>query len=134
MLAGKNFATACPMGPYLVTKDEIPDPQDIGLRLRVNGEVRQDDRTRNMKHSCARIVSYWSKLGLEPGDVLTTGTPGGSAGFGRRFPHRLLKVGDVIEAEVDGIGILRSRVLAQPGAFQSARTKRDAGEAVDTAS
>lgn len=87
-----------------------------------------------MKHSCARIVSYWSKLGLDPGDVLTTGTPGGSAGFGRRFPHRLFKVGDVIEAEVDGTGILRSRVIAQPGASHAAVTPREAAEALNTAS
>ena len=112
VFVGKNFATSCPMGPYLVTKDELPNPDDLRLQLRVNGQTRQDGRTRSMIHDCAKVVSYWSKLGLEPGDVITTGTPGGGAGFGRKHPERLLKIGDVVEAEVEGIGVLRNRVVA----------------------
>lgn len=111
VFSGKNFDNACPMGPYLVTKDELPNPDDLALRLRVNGETRQSDRTSSMTYSCSKVVSYWSRLGLEPGDVLTTGTPGGGAGFGRKFPERLLKRGDIIEAEVEGIGILRNQVI-----------------------
>lgn len=111
VLVGKNFVSACPMGPYLVTKDEIADPDNIAVELRVNGEMRQRDRTNSMIHTCGAIVAYWSRLGLEPGDVLTTGTPGGGAGFGRRHPERLLKIGDVVEAEIEGIGILRNQVI-----------------------
>jgi acylpyruvate hydrolase len=110
VFVGKNFATACPMGPYLVTKDEIATPDDLALQLKVNGELRQRDRTSSMVHDCAAVVSYWSRLGLEPGDVITTGTPGGGAGFNRRHPERLLKIGDVVEAEVEGLGVLRNRV------------------------
>jgi acylpyruvate hydrolase len=123
VLAGKNFATACPMGPFIVTKDELKTPQDLQVQLRVNGELRQRDRTSSMTHGCGAILSYWSRLGLEPGDVLTTGTPGGGAGFGRKFPERLLKVGDVVEAEVEGIGILRNVVArsSRPGPAPSAR-------------
>jgi acylpyruvate hydrolase len=114
VFAGKNFATSCPMGPYIVTKDELHHPDDLAVSLRVNGQIRQQDRTSSMVHNCAAIVSYWSKLGLEPGDVLTTGTPGGGAGFNRRFPERLLKPGDMMEAEVEGIGVLRNSVVAEP--------------------
>jgi acylpyruvate hydrolase len=110
VLVGKNFATACPMGPYLVTKDEIPSPDDLALQLKVNGQLRQRDRTSSMVYKCAQIVSYWSKLGLEPGDVITTGTPGGGAGFNRMHAERLLKIGDVVEAEIEGLGVLRNRV------------------------
>lgn len=113
VFVGKNFAGACPLGPVIVTKDEIPDPDDLRLQLRVNGVTRQDGRTSSMIHNCAAVVSYWSKLGLEPGDIVTTGTPGGGAGFGRRHPERLLKVGDVIEAEIEGIGVLRNTVIAE---------------------
>ena len=67
-----------------------------------------------MIHNCSAIVAYWSRLGLEPGDVITTGTPGGGAGFGRKFPQRLLKVGDLVEAEIEGIGVLRNAVIAEP--------------------
>lgn len=112
VFVGKNFPGSCPMGPYIVTKDEIKNPDDLRLQLRVNGITRQDGRTSNMIHRCATVVSYWSRLGLEPGDVITTGTPGGGAGFGRRFPDRLLKIGDVIEAEIEGIGVLRNAVVA----------------------
>lgn len=112
IVLGKNFPGACPMGPFLVTADELPDPDDLPLRLKVNGEVRQQDRTSSMVHDCGTVVSYWSRLGLEPGDVLTTGTPGGSAGFGRRHPDRLLRPGDVIEAEIEGIGCLRNTITA----------------------
>jgi len=112
VFVGKNFATSCPMGPFIVTKDEVPTPDNLAIRLKVNGELRQSDRTSSMIHSCASIVAYWSRLGLEPGDVITTGTPGGGAGFGRKHPERLLKVGDVVEAEVEGIGVLRNHVVS----------------------
>ncbi len=111
VFAGKNFESACPMGPFLVTRDEIPDPGNLRIGLRVNGQVRQSDSTRSMLFSCGQIFAYWSRLGLECGDVITTGTPGGGAGFHRKFPERLLQVGDVVEAEIEGLGTLRNQVV-----------------------
>ena len=116
VFAGKNFATGCPMGPVIVTRDEISSPQKLAVQLRVNGETRQRDSTANMIHSCGAILAYWSRLGLECGDVVTTGTPGGGAGFRRKHPERLLKVGDVVEAEIEGIGVLRNTVVAKQAA------------------
>jgi acylpyruvate hydrolase len=108
---GKNLDATCPLGPCIVTEDEIADPGALDIRLRVNGETRQSDNTRNMIFSCGQIIAYWSsRLTLEPGDVVTTGTTSGGAGFNRRFPERLLKHGDVVEAEIEGIGVLRNPV------------------------
>lgn len=114
VFAGKNFATSCPMGPYLVTKDEIEDVTNLSISLSVNGQVRQNARTSSMIHSCGEILAYWSKLGLECGDIVTTGTPGGGAGFGRRYPERLLKSGDIVEAQIEGLGVLRNLVTGSP--------------------
>ncbi|SAL37078.1 5-oxopent-3-ene-1,2,5-tricarboxylate decarboxylase [Caballeronia udeis] len=108
---GKNLDATCPLGPCIVTEDEIADPGALDIRLRVNGETRQSDNTSNMIFSCAQIIAYWSsRLTLEPGDIVTTGTTSGVAGFNRRFPERLLKHGDVVEAEIEGIGVLRNPV------------------------
>jgi acylpyruvate hydrolase len=110
---GKNLDTAGPVGPYLVTKDEIPDPQNLQLRLWVNGELRQNENTRHMIFTCAELVEYYSRMTLEPGDLFTTGSPAGVAIF-RDEPERyLLKPGDVIEAEIERIGLLRNRVVAE---------------------
>lgn len=109
---GKNLDTTCPLGPCIVTEDDIADPGALDIRLSVNGETRQQDNTRHMIHSCGRIIEYWSsRLTLEPGDVVTTGTTSGVAGFNRRFPERLLRHGDVIEAQIQSIGTLRNRVV-----------------------
>lgn len=107
---GKSLDTTCPMGPYLVTKDEVPDPDQLHIGLRVNGVQRQNDTTASMRYKCGVILAYWSRLGLEPGDVITTGTPAGVAGFRKRHPELLLNAGDVIEAEIEGLGILRNSV------------------------
>ena len=113
-LVGKNFPGFAPMGPYLVTADEILDPQKLKLRLSVNGEMRQDSNLSYMILKIREMISYWSQMGLNPGDVLTTGTPRGVAA-GRRpdQPPWWLKPGDVIEAEVEEVGRLRNRVLAE---------------------
>jgi acylpyruvate hydrolase len=109
---GKNLDTTCPLGPCIVTTDEIADPDALEISLRVNGETRQHDNTRQMIFKCGAILAYWSsRLTLEPGDIVTTGTTSGVAGFNKRFPERLLKHGDVIEAEIEGIGILRNPVV-----------------------
>src|SRR3954471_8247950 len=106
---GKSFDTFCPLGPWIVTADEIPHPQRLGLRCRVNGEVLQDSSTSEMIFGCAELISYLSQvITLEPGDVIATGTPSG-VGFTRK-PPVLLVDGDVVEAEIDGIGTLRNTV------------------------
>lgn len=110
---GKSFPSFCPIGPWLVTADEIPDPQDLTLKLRVNGEVRQSGSTADMIFTVAAAIAHWSRLRLDPGDVILTGTPSGVA-WGRKPDPApfFLKLGDVVEAEVEGIGILRNRVVA----------------------
>ncbi|WP_077001246.1 fumarylacetoacetate hydrolase family protein [Variovorax sp. KK3] len=108
---GKNLDTCCPIGPCIATLDEVGDTGDLVMELRVNGEVRQRDTTRNMVHDFGAIVAYWSRVTLEPGDVITTGTTAGVAGFNRQRPAWLLKPGDVVEAEVQNVGVLRNRVV-----------------------
>ena len=108
---GKSLDTFCPLGPVVVTADEILDPQRIGLRTRVNGEVVQDSSTAEMIFDVATLISYCSRsFTFEPGDVLLTGTPWGCGEF--MDPKRSLHPGDLVEAEVDGIGTLRNRVRA----------------------
>lgn len=117
---GKNFDTHLPLGPWIVTADEIPDPQQLHLRTRVNGTVKQDAPTRFMIFSVARIIAEISRgLTLESGDIIITGTPEG-VGFARK-PPEFLKPGDVIELEIDGIGTLRNRVVAYPDSGAAAR-------------
>jgi acylpyruvate hydrolase len=113
-LMGKSFPGFAPMGPYLVTADEIPDPQNLKLRLSVNGEVRQDSNLSFMIFKIRDMIAYWSQMGLNPGDVLTTGTPRGVAA-GRK-PDQTpwwLTPGDIIEAEVEKVGCLRNRIVAE---------------------
>jgi 2-keto-4-pentenoate hydratase/2-oxohepta-3-ene-1,7-dioic acid hydratase in catechol pathway len=106
---GKSLDGSCPMGPVMVTADEIPDPQRLRLRLSVNGVNKQDNNTGDMIFSVARIIADLSAgMTLEPGDCISTGTPQG-VGDGRK-PPEYLKPGDVMEAEVEGIGVLRNPV------------------------
>jgi acylpyruvate hydrolase len=113
-LMGKSFPGFAPMGPYLVTSDEIPEPQNLKLALRVNGEVRQDSNLGYMIFKIRDMIAYWSQMGLNPGDVLTTGTPRGVAA-GRKEGQTpwWLKPGDIVEAEVERVGCLRNRVAAE---------------------
>jgi acylpyruvate hydrolase len=108
-LLGKNFDTAGPMGPYLVTADEIPDPGRLQLELRVNGELRQRGNTAEMIFSLPQLIAHWSQITLFPGDMVTTGTPSGSA-IGHSDDSWYLRQGDVIEATVEGLGTLRNSV------------------------
>ena len=109
---GKGLDGFCPLGPWIVTADEIPDPQAVRLRLRVNGEPKQDARTDDMIFTVAKLISVWSQgMTLEPGDLLMTGTPSG-VGFARK-PPEYLQPGDVVEAEIDAIGLLRNRVAGE---------------------
>ena len=102
-IKGKSAKTFCPTGPWLVTKDEIPDPQNLSLRLSVNGEVCQNGNTSSMIFNVAYLIYYLSQfLVLEPGDLVATGTPPG-VGMGMN-PTRYLKHGDVMTLDIDGLG------------------------------
>lgn len=112
---GKNFVNSGSWGPWLVSADEFTaqDYEDMRVQTRVNGELRQNDTTASMMFPFAYIISYLSTFfHLQPGDVIATGTPNGA---GARFdPPRFLKPGDIIEVEVDGVGILRNGVEDEP--------------------
>ena len=110
-LLGKNFAGFSPLGPYLCTPDEIGDPQALGLRSRVNGAMRQNSTAQRMMYKIDEQIAHWSCIGLEPGDILGTGTPGGVAA-GRKQDQEpwWLKPGDVVECEIDRIGTLRTYI------------------------
>jgi len=111
---GKGLDGFCPLGPWIITSDELADPQDLRLRLRVNGETKQDAHTSDMIFSVAKLISVWSLgMSLEPGDLLMTGTPSG-VGFARQ-PPEYLQPGDLVEAEIDGIGLLRNVVAGEAG-------------------
>jgi 2-keto-4-pentenoate hydratase/2-oxohepta-3-ene-1,7-dioic acid hydratase in catechol pathway len=110
---GKSWDTHGPLGPWIVTADEIADPHNLEFRTTVNGEVRQHDNTGNMIHDWETMIEYASTAWtLEPGDVIATGTCGGVA-FGMQ-PPQWLKVGDVVRMEVEGIGYLENRVVPEP--------------------
>ena len=110
IVLAKNFPTFAPLGPWLVTVDEIPDPQQLAISLTVNGEVRQDAHTRDMIFTVAKLISYWSQTGLEVGDVISTGTPAGVA-IGRAEPaHFFLRDGDTVTARIERIGELTNPV------------------------
>jgi 2-keto-4-pentenoate hydratase/2-oxohepta-3-ene-1,7-dioic acid hydratase in catechol pathway len=111
---GKGFDTFGPVGPWLVTADEVGDPQALGLWLKVNGETVQNSNTSDMIFDCATIVSHCSQfMTLEPGDLIITGTPQG-VGLGMK-PPRFLKVGDVVSLGITGLGTQTQRVTAGRG-------------------
>jgi 2-keto-4-pentenoate hydratase/2-oxohepta-3-ene-1,7-dioic acid hydratase in catechol pathway len=110
---GKSLDSSCPSGPWVVTPDEVEDPQALNLRLTVNGTVKQDGTTSEMIHPVDSIIS-WVSVGMTllPGMMIATGTPDG-VGFART-PPEFIRVGDVVEAEVEGIGTLRNKFVAAP--------------------
>lgn len=109
---GKSFDTHCPYGPWIVTPDEIGDPHTLGIRMLVNGELRQNSNTKELIYNCFAQVAHLSQaMTLEPGDLILTGTPGGvGAGF---KPARWLKAGDVVRVEIDRVGAIENRVEAE---------------------
>ena len=108
---GKTFDTFAPMGPWIVTKDEVANPQSLNLRLTVNGVVKQESSTANMIHPVDEIISWISYgMTLLPGMMVATGTPEG-VGFART-PPEFIRVGDIVEAEVEDIGKLRNKFVA----------------------
>ncbi len=112
ILLGKSFDTSCPLGPWLTTKDEIADPENLQMQLRLNGELRQNANTKDLIYGVRDLVSWWSNITLEPGDVITSGSPSGVIA-GMENPA-WLKPGDRIEASVEGLGTLVSIIAAEP--------------------
>jgi 2-keto-4-pentenoate hydratase/2-oxohepta-3-ene-1,7-dioic acid hydratase in catechol pathway len=118
MTIGKSFDTHGPLGPWVVTANELGDPHDLAIRTFVNGERRQDGNTGEMIFNCFEQVAHLSEaFTLEPGDVIATGTPAGVGAARRPFPEGLLKVGDVVRIEIDGIGELENAVIDEPGEY-----------------
>ena len=118
MTMGKSFDTHGPLGPWLVTADELGDPHDLSIRTFVNDELRQDSNTREMIYDCFEQVAHLSTaFTLEPGDVIATGTPAGIGAVRQPFPEGLLKVGDVVRIEIEGIGELRNTVVEEPDGY-----------------
>jgi 2-keto-4-pentenoate hydratase/2-oxohepta-3-ene-1,7-dioic acid hydratase in catechol pathway len=108
--AGKNFVGTGPFGPWLVTRDDLPNPNDLKLRTLLNGEVVQSSDTSHLIFKIPRLISYASTIfDLVPGDVIATGTPAG-VGFTRK-PPMFMKAGDVVEVEIERIGVLRNPVV-----------------------
>jgi 2-keto-4-pentenoate hydratase/2-oxohepta-3-ene-1,7-dioic acid hydratase in catechol pathway len=108
----KAIDTFCPLGPWIVTPDEIPDPHDLKMELRVNGDSRQVSHSGNMSVTIPEIISHYSPLGYSAGDVLSTGTVSGVAGFSEDAASLYLRPGDVIECEIERIGVLRNPVVS----------------------
>ena len=115
---GKSFDTHGPLGPWLVTAEELGDPHDLALRTFVNDELRQEVNTGEMIFNCFQQVTHLSEaFTLEPGDVIATGTPAGIGAAREPFPEGLLKVGDVVRIEIDGIGVLRNTIVEEPDGY-----------------
>lgn len=109
ILMGKSFKGSCPLGPWLVTKDEVPNPHNLEMKLLVNGTLRQHSNTAMMHYKTAELVSWWSNMLLEPGDVITSGSPPGVAA-GMDVP-RWLQPGDTVEAVVEHLGTLTTYIV-----------------------
>jgi len=110
ILLGKSFDGSCPFGPHLVTPDELGDPHDLAMKLFVNGRLRQDSNTSQMHYKTAELVSWWSNTTLEPGDIITSGSPPGVAA-GMANPE-WLNPGDLVEAKIDRLGTLTTHIVA----------------------
>ena len=108
ILMGKSFDGSCPLGPWLVTLDELEDPNNLEMKMYLNGVLRQDSSTANTHYNIAELVSWWSHMTLEPGDVITTGSPPGVIS-GMKVPE-WMKSGDVMECHVEGLGCLVTNV------------------------
>jgi len=113
----KSIDTFCPLGPWIVTPEEIPNPHALKMRLRVNGEQRQESYSGNMAVTMPQILAHYSALGYSAGDVLSTGTVSGVAGFSSDPDAWYLKPGDLVEAEIEGIGVLRNNVIGWEQAY-----------------
>jgi 2-keto-4-pentenoate hydratase/2-oxohepta-3-ene-1,7-dioic acid hydratase in catechol pathway len=108
----KGIDSFCPLGPCIVTPDEMPDPQNLAMKLRVNGQLRQSSSSSRMAVTIPEIIAHYSPMGYSAGDVVSTGTVSGVAAFSTDPKSLYLKPGDVIECEIEGIGILRNPVIS----------------------
>jgi 2-keto-4-pentenoate hydratase/2-oxohepta-3-ene-1,7-dioic acid hydratase in catechol pathway len=116
----KGIDTFCPLGPWIVTVDEIPDPHNLAMELRVNGESRQRSHSGKMSVKIPEILSHYSPMGYSAGDVVSTGTVSGVAAFSGDPKAWYLKPGDVMECEIEKIGVLRNRVISWEKAYGKA--------------
>ncbi len=121
----KAIDTFCPLGPWIVTPDEIPDPHDLAMELRVNGEVRQTSHSGRMSVTIPEILAHYSALGYSAGDVLSTGTVSGVAGFSEDPQAWYLKPGDVMEARIERLGTLTNPVVSWSETHGTAATAAD---------
>jgi 2-keto-4-pentenoate hydratase/2-oxohepta-3-ene-1,7-dioic acid hydratase in catechol pathway len=113
MTLGKSFDTHGPLGPWIVTPDEVGDPHSLDLETRVNGEIRQSSNTKHLIFDCYQLIEVLTTvMTLEPGDVISTGTPAG-VGIARK-PPRMLVEGDVVAIEIERVGRIENRVIAEP--------------------
>src|SRR5690242_19971130 len=108
----KGIDTFCPLGPHIVTADEIPQPNNLSMQLRVNGKTRQQSHSSKMSVTVPEIVAHYSPMGYSAGDVLSTGTVSGVAAFSDDPKSLYLKPGDVVECEIEKIGVLRNPVVS----------------------
>ncbi len=113
----KGIDTFCPLGPWIVTRDEMPNPQNVSMRLRVNGELRQSSNSSRMAVTIPEILAHYSPMGYSAGDVVSTGTVSGVAAFSADPQSLYLKPGDVVECEIEGIGVLRNPVISWEQAY-----------------
>ena len=127
MTLGKSFDTHGPLGPWIVTPDELGDPHTLSIRTWVNDELRQDGHTGEMIYNCYQQIAHLSEaFTLEPGDVIATGTPAGIGAVRQPFPGGLLKVGDVVRVQIDGIGELRNTIVEEPDGYLAPQSDTDA--------
>ena len=111
ILIGKNFPGFGPIGPWILTADEVPDPSRLVIDLKVNGQTVQHESCSDMIFNFQQLISFWSKSGLTMGDMIASGTPEGVAMHRKPDPFAFyLKPGDVIHASVEGIGVLETRI------------------------
>jgi 2-keto-4-pentenoate hydratase/2-oxohepta-3-ene-1,7-dioic acid hydratase in catechol pathway len=108
----KSIDTFVPIGPWIVTPDEVGDPHGLSMELRVNGEVRQRSHMSRMSVTVPEIISHYSAMGFSAGDIISTGTVSGVAGFSENAASLYLKPGDVVEAEIERVGVLRNPIIS----------------------
>jgi 2-keto-4-pentenoate hydratase/2-oxohepta-3-ene-1,7-dioic acid hydratase in catechol pathway len=113
----KAIDTFCPLGPWIVTPEEVGDPHDLQMRLRVNGELRQESHSGNMSVTIPQIIAHYSALGYSAGDIVSTGTVSGVAGFRENAAEMYLQPGDVVECEIEKIGKLSNPVISWEQAY-----------------
>jgi 2-keto-4-pentenoate hydratase/2-oxohepta-3-ene-1,7-dioic acid hydratase in catechol pathway len=119
----KSIDTFSPLGPWIVTPDEIPDPHELALELRVNGELRQESNVSHMSVTIQELLAHYSPLGYSAGDIVSLGTVSGVAGFSEDPAAWYLQPGDVMECEIEHIGVLRNPVVAWDSVYRDAQSE-----------